>query len=1176
MLDANEAVARIAYALDEVIAIYPITPASPMGEWADSWSSGGVKNLWHTVPEIVEMQSEAGAAGVIHGALQTGALSTTFTSSQGLLLMIPNMYKIAGELTPTVFHVAARSLAAQALSIFGDHSDVMAARATGWGMLCSASVQEAQDLALIAHAATLESRIPFVHFFDGFRTSHEISKIDILPDDVLRAMIDEARVIEHRARALSPDHPVIRGTAQNPDVYFQARETVNPFYALCPGIVQQAMDRFAQVTGRRYASFEYHGPTDAERVIVLMGSGCEAVHETVDFLAAQNQKVGVVKVRLYRPFDAVAFVKTLPLTVRSIAVLDRTKEPGSGGEPLYLDCVNALYEQGRSDVRVVGGRYGLSSKEFTPAMITAVFDNLAEASPKNHFTVGIDDDLSHTSLPFDPEFSIEPDEVVRAQFFGLGADGTVGANKESIKIIGENTDHFAQGYFVYDSKKAGAMTISHLRFGPRPIRSTYLITKANFVACHQPVLLEICDVLKELAPGGMFLLNSPLGPDRVWGRLSEAVQRRLIEQRAKFFVIDGNKVARDAGMGGRINTVMQTCFFAISGVLPAQDAIEAIKNSIRKTYAKKGDEIVQMNLRAVDESLAHLYEVEVPDAVVPVPSGSNGELKRAPEFVRNVLGEIMAGRGDRVPVSALPNDGTYPTGTTQWEKRNLASDVPVWDPQVCIQCGKCVMVCPHAVIRSKVYEAVVLQGAPSSFKSAEARLPEWKGLKYTLQVAMEDCTGCGICVDVCPARNKSEARLKAINMEPQLPLREPERENWNFFVSIPDTDRRRVSTDHVRKMQIQQPLFEFSGACAGCGETPYIKLLTQLFGDRLIIANATGCSSIYGGNLPTTPYTKDRNGRGPAWSNSLFEDNAEFGLGFRVSLDKQQEFAGELLQQLSPQIGRRLTTEILNARQRDEADIFDQRERVAELKRRLESLRDPLGKRLLALADTLVRKSVWIVGGDGWGYDIGYGGLDHVLASGRNVKVLLLDTEVYSNTGGQCSKSTPRAAVAKFASGGKRCPKKDLGLMAMTYGTIYVASVAMGAKDEHTLKAFLEAEAYDGPALIIAYSHCIAHGINMTTANQNQKAAVNSGQWLLYRYNPERLRLGENPLQLDSAGPRMKVADYFKLENRFKMLEKSEPRAAKELLAQAQADVSDRRAFYEFLAARKFNPTPTP
>ena len=759
-------------------------------------------------------------------------------------------------------------------------------------------------------------------------------------------------------------------------------------------------------------------------------------------------------------------------------------------------------------------------------MIKAVFENLAQPSPKNHFTVGIEDDLSHTSLDVDSNFSIEPDDVVRAQFFGLGSDGTVGANKESIKIIGENTDYFAQGYFVYDSKKSGAMTISHLRFGPRPIRSTYLITKANFVACHQAFLLETCDVLRDLAPGGTFLLNSPLGPDRVWGRLPENVQRRLIEQRANFFVIDGNKVARDAGMGGRINTVMQTCFFAISGVLPAQQAIEAIKNSIRKTYAKKGDEVVEMNLRAVDQTLAHLYEVKIPDAVCFADCGSsegNGELKRAPEFVRNVLGEIIAGRGDRVPVSALPNDGTYPTGTTQFEKRNLASEVPVWDPQVCIQCGRCVLVCPHAVIRSKAYDAAVLPGAPSSFKSTEARLPEWKGLKYTLQVAVEDCTGCGICVDVCPARNKSEARLKAINMQPQLPLRETERANWNFFLSIPEMDRRQISTDHVRKMQVQQPLFEFSGACAGCGETPYIKLLTQLFGDRLIIANATGCSSIYGGNLPTTPYTKDENGRGPAWANSLFEDNAEFGLGFRVSLDKQQEFAGELLQQLSPQIGRGLVTEILNARQRDEADIFDQRERVAELKHRLSSLGDPVAKRLLALADTLVRKSVWIVGGDGWGYDIGYGGLDHVLASGRNVKVLLLDTEVYSNTGGQCSKSTPRAAVAKFASGGKRAPKKDLGLMAMTYGTIYVASVAMGARDEHTLKAFLEAEAYDGPALIIAYSHCIAHGINMTTAMQNQKAAVNTGQWLLYRYNPERLRLGENPLQLDSAAPRVKA-----------------------------------------------------
>lgn len=1173
MLDANEAVARIAYALNEVIAIYPITPASPMGEWADAWSAHGVKNLWGTVPSVIEMQSEGGAAGVIHGALQTGALSTTFTSSQGLLLMIPNMYKIAGELTPTVFHIAARSLAAQALSIFGDHSDVMAARATGWAMLCSASVQEAQDLALIAHAATLESRIPFLHFFDGFRTSHEIAKIVTLPNETLLEMINEERVIEHRARALSPDHPVIRGTAQNPDVYFQAREAVNPLYAECPQIVQRTMDRFAELTGRRYGLVEYHGATDAERVIVLMGSGCEAVHETIDFLNTQNEKVGVLKVRLYRPFDAQTFVKMLPANVRRIAVLDRTKEPGAGGEPLYLDCVNALHEEDRS-MQVVGGRYGLSSKEFTPAMIKAVFDNLALSSPKNHFTVGIDDDLSHTSLNVDSNFSIQSDDVVCAQFFGLGSDGTVGANKESIKIIGENTDHFAQGYFVYDSKKSGAMTISHLRFGPRPIRSTYLISKANFVACHQAFLLETSDVLRDLAPGGTFLLNSPLGPDRVRTRLPENVQRRLIEQRAKFFVIDGNKVARDAGMGGRINTVMQTCFFAISGVLPAEQAIEAIKNSIRKTYGKKGDEVVEMNVRAVDQTLSHLHQVEIRDAVVPVKSNGNGELKRAPEFVRSVLGEIIAGRGDRVPVSALPNDGTYPTGTTQFEKRNLATEVPVWDPAVCIQCGRCVLVCPHAVIRSKAYDATVLSGAPSSFKSTEARLPEWKGLKYTLQVAVEDCTGCGICVDVCPARNKSEARLKAINMQAQLPLRETERANWNFFLSIPEMDRRQISTDHVRKMQVQQPLFEFSGACAGCGETPYLKLLTQLFGDRLIIANATGCSSIYGGNLPTTPYTKDGNGRGPAWANSLFEDNAEFGLGFRVSLDKQQEFAGELLQQLSPQLGRGLATEILNARQRDEADIFDQRERVAELKLRLGSLGDPISKRLLALADTLVRKSVWIVGGDGWGYDIGYGGLDHVLASGRNVKILLLDTEVYSNTGGQCSKSTPRAAVAKFASGGKRAPKKDLGLMAMTYGTIYVASVAMGARDEHTLKAFLEAEAYDGPALIIAYSHCIAHGINMTTAMQNQKVAVNTGQWLLYRYNPERLPLGENPLQLDCASPRVKLADYFKLEQRFKILEKAEPRAAKDLLAQAQSDVNARREFYDFLATRKFNITP--
>ena len=1169
-LDANEAVARIAYALDEVIAVYPITPASPMGEWADEWSAAKVQNLWGTVPAVVEMQSEGGAAGAIHGALQTGALSTTFTASQGLLLMIPNMYKIAGELTPTVFHVAARALAAQALSIFGDHSDVMAARTTGWAMFCSASVQEAQDFALIAHAATLETRLPFLHFFDGFRTSHEISKIRLLPHEVLRAMINEDRIIEHRVAALSPDHPVVRGTAQNPDVYFQARESVNPFYLRCPDLVQQAMDRFAEFTGRRYSLFEYRGAPDAERVIVLMGSGCETVHETVDHFCAHSEKVGVLKVRLYRPFDTKRFVEALPTSVRRIAVLDRTKEPGSAGEPLYLDCVNALYEHGRADIRVVGGRYGLSSKEFTPAMVAAVFDNLKRETARNHFTVGIEDDLCHTSLAIDSSFSIEAQDVVCAKFFGLGSDGTVGANKESIKIIGERTDQFAQGYFVYDSKKSGAMTISHLRFGPRPIRSSYLVTRANFIGCHAAFLLESCEVLKDLAQGGTFLLNSPFAPDRVFQHLPENVQQALIEKHARFFVIDAHKVARACGMHGRINTIMQTCFFAIAGVLPPEKAIAAIKNSIRKTYAKKGDEIVTMNLRAVDETLAHLFEVEVPIHVVARKPCLNGHLNGAPEFVRKVTAQIMAGRGDRLPVSALPNDGTYPTGTTQFEKRNLATEVPVWDPAVCIQCGKCVLVCPHAVIRSKVCDAAALSNAPATFKSQAARLPEWKGLRYSLQVSVEDCTGCGICVDVCPARNKSEARLKAINMQPQEPLRETERENWKFFLSLPETDRRQISTESVRAMQVQQPLFEFSGACAGCGETPYIKLLTQLFGDRLIIANATGCSSIYGGNLPTTPYSKNSDGRGPAWANSLFEDNAEFGLGFRVSINKQQQFAGELLHHLSPQVGHTLTTEILNARQREEADIAEQRERVAELKRRLARIEGAESKRLLGQADLFVRKSIWIVGGDGWGYDIGYGGLDHVLASGRNVKVLLLDTEVYSNTGGQCSKSTPRSAVAKFAAGGKRGPKKDLGLMAMTYGTIYVASVAMGAKDEHTLKVFLEAEAYDGPALIIAYSHCIAHGINMATAMQNQKAAVNSGQWLLYRYDPERAARGENPLQLDSPPPKRPVSDYFQLENRFKMLNHSNPAGAAQMLARAQQDTKTRREFYEFLTTRKF------
>jgi pyruvate-ferredoxin/flavodoxin oxidoreductase len=1160
-LDGNEAVAHVAYRLNEVIAIYPITPSSPMGEWADQWAAERVPNLWGTVPSVVEMQSEGGAAGAIHGALQTGSLATTFTASQGLLLMIPNMYKIAGELTPTVFHIAARTIAAHALSIFGDHSDVMAARQTGWAMLCSANVQEAHDFAVIAQAASLESRLPFLHFFDGFRTSHEVSKIEVLADDELRALIDERLVLAHRARALSPDHPVLRGTAQNPDVYFQARETVNPFYAACPDIVEKTMDKFAALTGRRYRLFAYHGARDAERVIVLMGSGCEAAHETVDHLNRQGEKVGVLKVRLYRPFDAKRFVAALPATVKSIAVLDRTKEPGSAGEPLYQDVVTAVHEA-QLPVRVIGGRYGLSSKEFTPAMVKAVLE-----TDKNHFTVGINDDVSHTSLPVDPDFSVESDWVVSAVFYGLGSDGTVGANKNSIKIIGEHTGNYAQGYFVYDSKKAGAVTVSHLRFGPEPIRSTYLVSKANFVACHQPVFLERFDMLKDAKVGGTFLLNTVYGPGEVWSKLPRGVQKQIVGKKLKFYVIDAYKVARESGMGGRINTVMQVCFFAVSGVLPREQAIAAIKDSIQKTYGRKGDEIVQMNLRAVDNTLNHLFEVTVPahadsDRELPPPVTLD-----APEFVRDVLGEIIAGRGDALPVSALPCDGTFPTGTARWEKRNIASEIPVWDPLVCIQCGKCVMVCPHAVIRQKVYEPAALEHAPATFKSTDARDRDWKeaGLKYTLQVAPEDCTGCAICVDVCPARNKSETRLKAINMTPQPPLRQPERENWEFFLNIPELDRRRIKSHLIPQQQLQQPLFEFSGACAGCGETPYIKLLSQLFGDRLLVANATGCSSIYGGNLPTTPWTTNADGRGPAWNNSLFEDNAEFGLGFRISIDQQRALAGELLKRVAPE----MADAILSAQQRDEAGIYEQRQRVEVLKQRLAGIDTSEARQLLSVADALVKNSVWIVGGDGWAYDIGFGGLDHVLASGRDINVLVLDTEVYSNTGGQMSKATPRAAIAKFAAGGKPSPKKDLGLIAMTYGNVYVASVAMGARDEHTLRAFLEAESYDGPSLIIAYSHCIAHGINMTTAMQNQKAAVNSGQWLLYRFDPRRAGRGENPLQLDSRAPKLPVSEYLLMENRFKMLTKSQPDRAKLLFKMAQQDAETRYRFYEYLALRK-------
>jgi pyruvate-ferredoxin/flavodoxin oxidoreductase len=1165
MIDGNEAAARVAYQLNEVIALFPITPASPMGESADSWSAAGIKNLWGTVPAVIEMQSEGGAAGAIHGALQTGALSTTFTASQGLLLMIPNMFKIAGELTPFVLHVAARSIAAHALSIFGDHSDVMAARTTGFALLAAASVQEAQDFTLIAHAATFDSRIPFLLFFDGFRTSHEIAKIELLGPDTIRAIFKDDWVQQHRSRALSPDHPVVRGTAQNPDVFFQAREAANIFYLACPGVVQRTMDQLAQLTGRQYHIFDYHGSSEPDRVVVLMGSGCEAAHETVDFLNLHDQKVGVVKVRLFRPFDSRSFVAALPQSVKAVAILDRTKEPGSPGEPLYLDCVNALKEADRTEIRIVGGRYGLSSKEFTPAMIKGVFDNLKSETPKNHFTVGILDDVSGTSLEYEPSFSVEPKEVFRAVFYGLGSDGTVGANKESIKIIGENTNNYAQAYFVYDSKKAGAITISHLRFGPQPIRSTYLISSANFVGCHQPGFLERYSVLDPLLPNGVFLLNTPFAAEELWTQLPEQVQRQLIAKRPRFFAIDANNVAREAGMGGRINTVMQTCFFAISGILPHEEAIAAIKDSIRSTYSKKGPEIVQMNLNVVDQALAHLHEISIPEHVSVSPTAKHRAAPEPPPFVRDVLTKMIRGRGDELPVSALPVDGTFPTSTSRWEKRNLAQEVPVWDPEICIQCGKCVFVCPHAVIRSKVYEASFLKSAPASFKSREPRLPEWKGLRYTLQVSAEDCTGCGICVDVCPVRNKTETRLKAINMEPHGGLVEQESLNWEFFSALPDRERRDLSFDNVRAMQVAEPLFEFSGACAGCGETPYIKLLTQLFGDRLLIANATGCSSIYGGNLPTTPYATGRDGHGPAWSNSLFEDAAEFGMGFRVSLDKQQEYAAELLRKLADPIDEQLMHEILAANQKDAAGVYSQRERVEELKRALARIDRDEARRLLPLADTFVRKSVWIIGGDGWGYDIGYGGLDHVLASGQNVKVLLLDTEVYSNTGGQCSKATPLGAVAKFAAAGKRAAKKDLGLITMSYGNVYVACVAMGAKDEHTLKAFLEAEAYDGPALIVAYSHCIAHGINMTTGMQNQKAAVQSGQWLLYRYNPALASKGENPLHIDSGPPKIPVADYLQLENRFRMLGKSKPEDAKRLAKQAQQNVDARWNLYQHL-----------
>ncbi len=1174
-IDGNEAAAYVAHKTNEVIAIYPITPSSNMGEWADQWSSEGKPNIWGTVPTVIEMQSEGGAAGTLHGALQGGALGTTFTASQGLLLMIPNMYKIAGELTPSVIHVAARAIAAQALSIFGDHQDVMAVRQTGFAMLASCSVQEVMDMALIAQSATLESRIPFLHFFDGFRTSHEVAKVEQLSEDDLRAMLDDELIRRHRQRALSPDNPVLRGTAQNPDVYFQARETVNPFYLACPAIVQHAMDRFAALTGRQYHLADYHGDPGAERVVVLMGSGAEAVHETVDYLAARGEKLGVIRLRLFRPFPTEAFLAALPKTVKKLCVLDRTKEPGSLGEPLYQDVVTALHEAYAGPLPLVtGGRYGLSSKEFTPAMIKGVFDEMNNERPKNHFTIGIVDDVTHTSLPYDESFSTEDPATVRCLFYGLGADGTVGANKNSIKIIGEETPNYAQGYFVYDSKKSGSITISHLRFGPKPIRSSYLISRANFVACHLFTFLERMDVLAAAEPGATFLLNAPFPKEEVWDKLPRAVQETIIRKKLKFYTIDALAVARENGMGVRINTIMQTCFFAISGILPRDEAIGQIKKAIQKTYGKRGELVVQKNFAAVDAALAHLHEIQVPAAATSSVEPRPVISPKAPQYVRDVLGVIYAGGGDALPVSALPLDGTFPTGTAQWEKRNIAAEVPVWDEALCIQCGKCVLVCPHATIRSKVVPEAVLAGAPATFKSAAARWKEMGDQKYLLQVAVEDCTGCGICVAVCPAKDKTNSKHRAIDMMPQPPLREAERENWDFFLTLPETGRDAISHSQVKDVQLLQPLFEFSGACSGCGETPYIKLLTQLFGDRTVISNATGCSSIYGGNLPTTPYTANSDGRGPAWSNSLFEDNAEFGLGIRLSIDKQAEFARELLAGMAERVGAGLAASILNAGQSSEQDIFAQRERVKELTGILLGIGTPEARNLLAVAGALVKKSVWIVGGDGWAYDIGFGGLDHVLSTGRNVNVLVLDTEVYSNTGGQMSKSTPRGAVAKFAAGGKPAGKKDLAMMAVTYGNVYVARIAMGGSDTQTVKAFLEAEAYDGPSLIIAYSHCIAHGYDMVHGIEQQKNAVQSGYWPLFRYNPQLEGSGKNPFQLDSRAPSLALEKYIYNETRYTMLVHSAPEQARQLLEEAKRDVEDRWKLYEYLAARPVNAAP--
>jgi pyruvate-ferredoxin/flavodoxin oxidoreductase len=1141
-VDGNEAVALVAHKINEVIAIYPITPSSPMGEFSDLYSSKGEKNIFGTVPTVYEMQSEGGASGAVHGALQSGALTTTFTASQGLLLMIPNMYKIAGELTSTVFHVASRSLAAQGLSIFGDHQDVMGIRQSGFALLASNSVQEAHDFALISQAATLQGRIPFLHFFDGFRTSHEVSRIEKLSDEVLRAMIDSDLVEAHRKRGLSPEHPVLRGTSQNPDVYFQGRESVNSYYQALPKILQGQMDKFASLTGRAYKLFDYVGAEDAERVIVLMGSGAEAVEESVRYLNSLGEKVGMIKVRLALPFAIDSFIEALPKSLKAIAVLDRTKESGSLGEPLYHDVLTALFEN-RSDLPfalpvIIGGRYGLSSKEFTPAMIIAIYEELAKESPKNHFTIGIDDDVTFTSLTYDHDFILANPNQFQAMFYGLGADGTVGANKNTIKIIGDETDFYAQGYFVYDSKKSGSMTISHLRFGPEPIRSTYLIQEADFIGVHQPVFLEKLDLLENAKEGAVFLLNTPYPRDEVWHRLPRVTQECIIEKRLKFYAIDAYAVAQKSDMGSRINTVMQTCFFAISGILPKEEAIAKIKKTIQKSYGKKGDQIVQMNFAAVDNSLENLYEVAVPSTAESTQELEPPLKGKLTPFIRDVIGKITEYKGDTLKVSQMPSDGTWPTGTTQYEKRNIGHEVPVWDLNTCIQCNKCVSACPHSVIRSSIFDASYLQNAPEGFASKSAKGKKFtENEVFTISVAVEDCTGCALCVEVCPAKNKSQTNLKAINMMPLLPIKEEGIERWDYFLALPPMDRSKLDHDDLKESQFLEPMFEFSGACPGCGETPYIKLASQLFGDRMVVANATGCSSIYGGNLPTTPWRKNDAGRGPAWSNSLFEDNAEFGLGFRLAIDNHTDHARGLLEELKESLDENLVETILNADQHDEIEIDAQRERVEILKSSLQKLESVEAKTLLELSDYLVKKSVWIIGGDGWAYDIGYGGLDHVLASGKNVNILVLDTQVYSNTGGQQSKATFTGAVAKFAAGGKAGLPKDLASMAINYENVYVAKVAMGANDQATVKAFVEAERYDGPSIIIAYSHCIAHGYDLKYGFDQQKRAVDSGLWPIFRFNPDKIKEGENPMSLDYKGPKIDVKDFMYRETRFSMVE---------------------------------------